>query len=183
MTAYPLRHDFMASGNRRRVYKEEIESALRTRHMGGFQLLGLNDFPGQGTALVGVLNPFWREKAYITAEQFRRFCAPSVVLARMAKRVFSSDENFEARLEVAHYGEMPLANVTPYWRLQANGAHLADGTVTPRDIAHGGGQEFATLSVPLKDVRQATACKLTGGVQLADGRVIENDWDFGSIQR
>lgn len=177
---YELRHDFlMASGKLQALlYKEEVESALRTRHMGGFQLLGLQDFPGQGTALVGVLNPFWREKAYITAKQFRRFCSPSVVLARMAKRVFSSAENFTAKLEVAHYGEMPLANAAPYWRLQANGADLADGTAAARDIAQGGGQEFATLSIPLKDVSQASACKLTAGVQLADGGVIENDWEF-----
>ncbi|MGH7978880.1 MAG: sugar-binding domain-containing protein, partial [Limisphaerales bacterium] len=46
-------------------YKEEIESALRTPGMGGFELLGLTDFPGQGTALVGVLNPFWETKGYV----------------------------------------------------------------------------------------------------------------------
>ena len=38
------------------LYKEDIESALRTPGMGGFQLLDLHDFPGQGTALVGVLD-------------------------------------------------------------------------------------------------------------------------------
>jgi beta-galactosidase/beta-glucuronidase len=43
-------------------YKEDIESALRTPGMGGFELLDLHDFPGQGTALVGVLDPFWDEK-------------------------------------------------------------------------------------------------------------------------
>jgi hypothetical protein len=56
-------------------YKEDIESALRTHGMGGFQLLGLQDFPGQGTALVGVVDPFWDEKPYISAEEYRRFCA------------------------------------------------------------------------------------------------------------
>ena len=61
-------HDFlMASGKLQALcYKEEIESALRTPGFGGFQLLDLHDFPGQGTALVGVLDPFWDEKGYIT---------------------------------------------------------------------------------------------------------------------
>ena len=40
----------------------------------GFQLLQLHDFPGQGTALVGILNPFFESKGYITPEEFRMFC-------------------------------------------------------------------------------------------------------------
>ena len=75
-------HDFlMASGQLQTLlYKEEIEVLLRTPDLGGFQLLDLHDFPGQGTALVGVLDPFWNPKPYVTAEQFRRFCGPGVPL-------------------------------------------------------------------------------------------------------
>ena len=36
-------------------YREDIETSLRTPGFGGFQLLDLQDFPGQGTALVGAL--------------------------------------------------------------------------------------------------------------------------------
>ena len=61
----------MASGKlQAALYKEEIESALRTPGFGGFELLDLHDFPGQGTAFVGVLDPFWESKGYITAEAF-----------------------------------------------------------------------------------------------------------------
>ena len=71
----------MASGKLQALcYKEEIESALRTPGFGGFQLLDLHDFPGQGTALVGVLDPFWDSKPYISPEEFRRFCGPTVPL-------------------------------------------------------------------------------------------------------
>ena len=60
--------DFLrASGKLQALcYKEEIEAALRTPGIGGFELLDLHDFPGQGTALVGVLDPFWESKGYIT---------------------------------------------------------------------------------------------------------------------
>ena len=72
----------MASGQfQTLLYKEEIEVLLRTADLGGFQLLDLHDFPGQGTALIGVLDPFWNPKPYVTAEQFRRFCGPVVPLA------------------------------------------------------------------------------------------------------
>ena len=61
--------DFLrASGKLQALcYKEEIEAALRTPGIGGFELLDLHDFPGQGTALVGVLDPFWESKGYVTA--------------------------------------------------------------------------------------------------------------------
>ena len=78
--------DFLlASGKLQALcYKEEIESALRTPGMGGFELLDLHDFPGQGTALVGVLDAFWDSKGYVTAGEFRRFCGSTVPLARLA---------------------------------------------------------------------------------------------------
>jgi hypothetical protein len=55
-----LARDFLLASGRLQTlcYKEEIEAALRTPGFGGFQLLDLHDFPGQGTALVGVLDPF-----------------------------------------------------------------------------------------------------------------------------
>lgn len=59
----------MASGKLQALcYKAEIEAALRTPGFGGFQMLQLHDFPGQGTALVGILNPFFESKGYITPE-------------------------------------------------------------------------------------------------------------------
>ena len=78
-------HDFlMASGKLQALlYKEDIESALRTPGFGGFQLLDLHDFPGQGTALVGVLDPFWDSKGYITARAVPPLRGPTVPLARL----------------------------------------------------------------------------------------------------
>src|SRR5690606_8366585 len=98
-------------------------SALRTPQMGGFQLLDLHDFPGQGTALVGVLNPFWEEKGYISAEAFRRFCNSTVPLARLERRVFTTADALTARFEVAHFGADVL-RARPVWRVVAT-----DGTV------------------------------------------------------
>jgi hypothetical protein len=64
----------LASGKLQALcYKADIEAALRTPGFGGFQLLDLHDFPGQGTALVGVLNAFWKDKGYITGKEYSRF--------------------------------------------------------------------------------------------------------------
>ena len=74
-------------------YKREIEAALKSRELSGFQLLDIQDFMGQGTALVGVLDAFMEPKGTVTAEKWREFCAPTVIMAEFEKFVFSSDED------------------------------------------------------------------------------------------
>ena len=44
------------------LYRAEMEMAFRTPGMAGFQLLDLQDYPGQGTALVGILDAFMDNK-------------------------------------------------------------------------------------------------------------------------
>ena len=79
---------------------EEIEAELRTKNLGGFSLLDLHDFPGQGSALVGVVDPFWDSKGYVTPAEFHRFACETVPLARMAKRVWTTDETFHAEVGI-----------------------------------------------------------------------------------
>ena len=89
-------------------YKMDIEASLRTPGMAGFQLLGLNDFPGQGTALVGVLDPFWEEKGYVDGKEFSSFCSQTVPLIRFPKMVWTNKETLKAPLEIAHIGTEPI---------------------------------------------------------------------------
>lgn len=103
----------MASGKLQSLcYKAEIEAALRTPGFAGFQLLQLHDFPGQGTALVGILNPFFETKGYITPEEFRMFCSETVPLARIPKMIFRSGESFNAAIEIAHFGSQPIKSAS-----------------------------------------------------------------------
>jgi hypothetical protein len=109
-----LSHDFlMASGKlQASCYKQEIEAALRTPGLAGFQLLALNDFPGQGTALVGVLDAFWDEKGYITAKEFNSFCNKIVPLVRLPKFTFTNNETLNFSIEVANFSEKVLTKAT-----------------------------------------------------------------------
>src|SRR5436190_3125825 len=98
-------------------YKEEIEANLRTPGLGGFQLLDLHDYVGQGTALVGILDPFWESKGYATAEEFRKFCNTTVPLARLTKRVFTTADKFDVAVEVAHFGPKPIERPATGWKV------------------------------------------------------------------
>lgn len=160
-------------------YKEDIEAALRTEGFGGFHLLGLSDFPGQGTALVGVLNPFWESKGYSTAEEFSRFCGPTVPLARLPRRVWTADQDIEFDVQVAHFGAAPLdADVT--WSLRdQNGAELGNGPVAQGvTIAVGNGTRFGQVVVPAGLTAGPAQVTLAVTVHDAAGARYENDWDL-----
>ncbi len=121
------------------LYKEEIEILLRTPNYAGFSLLDLHDYPGQGTALVGLLDPFWESKGIVTPEAHRRYCGPTVPLVRMPRRIYTSDESFVAEAEVAHYGPGPLADAAPAWTIRDDrGRTVAAGTFEPRKVPTGG---------------------------------------------
>lgn len=76
-------------------YKREIEAALKSEELSGFQLLDIQDFTGQGTALVGVLDAFMEPKGTVTAEEWRQFCAPTVIMAEFRSFVFSQSEEID----------------------------------------------------------------------------------------
>lgn len=174
----------MASGKLQALcYKEEIESALRTPGMAGFQLLDLHDFPGQGTALVGVLDPFWETKGYIAPAEYARFCGPVVPLARMAKRVWTSGETFKACIEIAQFGPGPIPNGTVAWSLRdAAGAEVARGHSPARVLPVGLVQDAGTAEVDLKPLAAPAHYRLVVSVGEVHGLgargVAENDWDL-----
>ena len=119
-------------------YREDIETALRTPGFGGFQLLDLQDYPGQGTALVGILNAFMESKGLITPEAWRNFCAPVVPLARMDSYTWTSRQTFSAQIEVAQYGPVDLKSVPLAWTLvDAQGQSVAQGELPMRDYGQG----------------------------------------------
>jgi hypothetical protein len=136
----PLADSFLMASGKLQVlcYKADIEAALRTPDFAGFQLLDLHDFPGQGTALVGVLNPFWNEKPYVTASEYRRFCNSIVPLARMKKMIFSNDEEFIFIPEVSNFSESPLTNQSVKWKLaSATGDIVREGSLNNLDLPVG----------------------------------------------
>ncbi len=82
-------------------YRREIETFLRTSELSGFQLLDLQDFTGQGTALVGVLNAFMESKGLITPAEWREFCASTVVLGEFEKFVYACGEEIRFGVRVS----------------------------------------------------------------------------------
>jgi hypothetical protein len=154
-------------------YKADIEAALRTPGFAGFQLLDLHDFPGQGTALVGVLNPFWEEKGYVTVKEYRKFCNRTVPLARLPKLIFTNNESLNAKLEVAHYGEHALKNIIPEWKLtHADGSIIYEEKLKQTDVAVGKITILDCISKSLNMITKPEKLTLTLTIDTLD-----NSWD------
>ena len=156
------------------LYKEEIELLRRTPGYAGFSLLDLHDYPTQGTALVGPLDPFWDSKGFITAAGYRRFCGPTVPLLRMPKRTYTTDELFTAATDISHFGPVDLVNARPVWMItDENGHKAASGELPALSVPTGKLSPLGTFSASLASV-QAPG-KLTVSVSVAG---FSNDWEI-----
>lgn len=151
-------------------YKREIETLLRSREVSGFQLLDLQDYTGQGTALVGVLNAMMENKGLISAEEWREFCAGTVVLGEFAS--FTGMMGEDIRFDVQ------ISECDPEKQHTCIRCTLMDGEreLYACDVApgarHGRLTDAVSVTFPAecyRDAMQERITRLTVALTLADG--------------
>ncbi len=98
-------------------YKEDVEMCLRTPELGGFQLLDLQDYPGQGSAYVGLLDVFMNEKEGVFSDKFNSFCSSVVPLALFPKYTWNTNEYFTSNIQIFNYSDQSIINKKLYWTL------------------------------------------------------------------
>ena len=156
------------------LYKEEIETALRTPHYGGVQLLQLEDFPGQGEALVGMLDSFWESKGVITPEAFSEVFRDTVPLARFSKYTWKTSETFTAKAEVAHYGPGNIPNGRFVWDLRDDAYRpVASGSFDNASVRQGAVTTLGEIRVPLDRIQAPRHLRLN-----LSGQGGGNHWDL-----
>jgi hypothetical protein len=160
------------------LYKEDLERALRTKDLAGIQLLQLQDFPGQSTATVGLLDAFWDSKGLVTPEEFRRFCSPTVPLVRMPKMSFQNDETFQAAVEVAHFGAAPLTNAAVIWRISDEQQMIGEGKFTAPEIPLGNGIALGRITQSLVGVSRAAKLEVDVRIVGTTARNVWNIWVY-----
>ena len=165
-----------ASGELQKIcYKYEIEATLRTPGMAGYQMLGLNDFPGQGSAIVGVLNAFYEPKEYVSSGFFTQFCNPLTLLATLPKFVFTNDETLTAGIELANYSATTVEDFTVNWQIMnKQNEELATGNFNTGNVPVGKVSEIGKVSLQLSKIESAQ--KLTLKCNIGSQSV--NQWDF-----
>ena len=154
-------------------YKADIELALRTPGFGGFHLLDLQDFPGQGTALIGLLDAFMDSKGVIAPEEFSQFCNKVVPLALMEKYCWGNNEPFKGRIQVANYSEKPLKSQVVKWELKNSTGQIIGSDLVKTDIPNGDLNDICTFSIDNSKIEKAE--KLSFTVTL-EGTGYKNSW-------
>ena len=158
------------------LYKEEIERAMKTPQFSGYQLLGLQDFPGQGTALVGLVNAFWESKKLTDERYFRQFCSPVVPLARFEKAVWTADETFHAQVEIANYYKEDIRGKHILWQLtDKTGYEVGRGKLDAGTFKKGTVTSAGEIHAGLEKMRNATQLYLKATIEDTDW---ENSWSI-----
>lgn len=169
----------------RLAYREEIEAAMRTRELSGISLLGLQDFPGQGTALVGMMNSHLEPKPYDFArpERFREFFQECRILVKLPHYTYEAGERLIAEVVAANFGKGNIEGVF-CWTLAEKKSVSENGNCEPAEIKSkntviatgedteiticrpGSYTEVGSLDIPLDFVEKNTA--LTLKVRIGD---------------
>lgn len=169
----------------RLAYREEIEAAMRTRELSGISLLGLQDFPGQGTALVGMMNSHLEPKPYDFArpERFREFFQECRILVKLPHYTYEAGERLIAEVEAVNFGKGNIEGVF-CWTLAGKKSVSENGNCEPAEIKSkntviatgedteiticrpGSYTEVGSLDIPLDFVEKNTA--LTLKVRIGD---------------
>ena len=155
------------------LYKQDIEMDLRTPNMAGFQLLDLQDYPGQGSAYVGILDAFMDSKGLCTEREWREWCAPVVPLLIANKFCFTYEEGIHAKIQIANYSGESLKGKTLRWELgnQTGTMTLPDGE---------GLVEAGTLDIDLSAYDQPTQLQLSLTIENSEyyGTPYHNTYDL-----
>ena len=164
----------MASGKLQTLcYKFEIERNLRTPDYAGFQLLGLNDYSGQGTALVGPLNVFWQEKGYVDAQQWREFCAPVVILARFPRFIYTTADTLSVPVEIynacADFKQSRIG-----YAITTGSDTVIANTISESPVFRGKNQQVGTVDWVFSSVARPTKFTLNLSIE----GIIRNHYDF-----
>lgn len=165
-----------ASGNiNKMLYKAEIEATLRTPVSAGYSLLSMVDYPGQGEALVGWVDPFYENKNFMTPEEFRTFGTHTVPLLRFSKYVWEAGEQFVGKVEVSNYGKETLKDAQVRYMLQEGDKILGKGLLPAKDIMQGGITSIGEFSHILEAGEYG--CRLTLSLEIV-GTAYKNSWNI-----
>ena len=151
------------------LYKQDIEMDLRTPNMAGFQLLDLQDYPGQGSAYVGILDAFMDSKGICTKDEWRQFCSPIVPLLVCDAYCFTFSEGIHGRIQVANYGGSSLLGHKVRWTCAGQQGEL---TIPDGD----GLMDIGSFDVDLTHLKKATRMKLT--LQIGDYKNSYDLWAY-----
>lgn len=133
-------------------YKADNEILFRTPELAGFHILDIQDFPGQGTALVGVLDAFMDSKGIVTPEKWRESCNAITIQAKMSKYTWLNSEEFTAEPIVINYSNQNVRKAVKWNILTADDKIFASGEFNALNCKQGEITSVGIISVQLTTI-------------------------------
>lgn len=157
-------------------YKEELEAAARTRLLAGYQILDIQDFTGQGTALVGILDAFMDNKGHVTPEEWAGYCSDGILLAQFDSYVHTNGETFCSAMAIRYYNPEKLIGHSLHWDLSTDQTSVASGDIAIPDNTFGLVQ-LGNADITLPENEKAVIYTLTLSVT---GTKMKNSYELYS---
>ncbi len=157
------------------MYKYETESFLRTPSCAGVQLLSMQDYQGQGEALIGWLDCFWDTKNITTPDKFREHFNSTVPLLQMEKFIWTSKETFSAKAQVSHFGVTDFNAILSYTITNDAGEQILSDRFPDNEFKRGSLTDLGTIRFSLKDIKNAQKLNIHLEIENTD---FTNEWDI-----
>ncbi|NQU53677.1 MAG: glycoside hydrolase family 2 [Bacteroidetes bacterium] len=157
------------------MYKYEIESFLRTESCAGIQLLSMQDYQGQGEALIGWLDSHWESKGITTPEKFKQHFNSTVPLLLIEKYVWENDEIFTAKVQVSHHAEKDLLGDVVWKIYDENQKEIAKGNFNNINLKNGSLTDLGEIKLSFESI--TIAKQLTVSISIAD-TPFQNEWSI-----
>lgn len=154
------------------LYRADIEMDLRTKGMAGFQLLDLQDYPGQGSAYVGILDAFMDSKGLIEPKKFKEFCNQVVPMLITSNLTYYQNETMKAEVKIANYSTEEIKGKHLTWQLLSDSSVVDEGTLDV-NIEQGGLFSIGDIT---PDISKVKAPKKTTLLLELDGTEYRNSY-------
>ena len=180
-----LAKDFFINSGKLAVacYKEEMEAVFRSRLLGGFQILDIQDFSGQGTALVGVLDAFMEQKGICSPEEWRTFCSDAVLLGKFDSYTYESGDEFKAHIELAYYRNYSIDSRLLNWEIKCScESTVASGRAVVKQSEGQNYIDICDIEVTLPQTDIVRTVELSLKIEGTDIRNSYKIWVFPKIE-
>lgn len=158
------------------MYKYETESFLRTKSCAGVQLLSMQDYQGQGEALIGWLDAQWESKGITTPEKFREHFDVTVPLLRFKKFVWTNNETFEAKAQLSHHDNLPIQSGEIIVKISSiDGKVYFEDSWDIKNVAIGSLVDIGNIVLPLHTITKAEQLKVSLKLK---GTSYKNEWSI-----
>ncbi|HEY5391776.1 MAG TPA: glycoside hydrolase family 2 TIM barrel-domain containing protein, partial [Hanamia sp.] len=158
------------------LYKSEFEDLYRTGYCAGYCVLDMEDYTGQGAALVGWLNDFYDSKGITTPQNVRMYNNDVVLLLRTKSFVFTSEDTLHASLQIANYSNKDLRG-NLHWEIKdQNGKIILKKTGRNIAAIHGRLTEIGSIDYLWKNAGNQ-AKEYTISLVFGE-KLYSNEWNF-----